>query len=157
MIPNSSHKPPASSKAPNQDLKDKDLLSTFKIKIERQNLDYGCIKDRRQYPNQEPDAKLQLGTSSLYQSLKWGLKGHVCSLHLQNQDREPKFGSYVYQNQWPYPYQDQDAKPHSGTSSILKSLKSGFKWYWSSLHLQNQNRELKFGHGWNKDQWPYPN
>ena len=41
---NSSKKPPASSKDPNQDLKNMDVLYTFKIKIECQNLEYKCIK-----------------------------------------------------------------------------------------------------------------
>ena len=45
-IPNPSQEPPASSKAPNEDLKDMDVLCTFKIKIESQNLDHGCIKDQ---------------------------------------------------------------------------------------------------------------
>ena len=40
-----SQEPSASSKAPNDDLKDMDVLCTFKIKIESQNLDHGCIKD----------------------------------------------------------------------------------------------------------------
>ena len=96
-MPNPSQEPPASSKAPNEDLKDMDVLCTFKIKIESQNLDHGCIKDQWPYPNQDQDAKPQSGTSSILQSPKWGLKGHGCSLHLQNQDREPKFGSWVYQ------------------------------------------------------------
>ena len=39
-----SQEPPASSKAPNQDSKDKDVLCTFKIKIESQNLKYGSKK-----------------------------------------------------------------------------------------------------------------
>ena len=39
----------------------------------------------------------QSGTSSILQSPKWELKGHWCPLHLQNQDREPKFRSWVYQ------------------------------------------------------------
>ena len=39
-----SQEPLASSKAPNQDLKDMDVLCTFKIKIESQNLEYRCIK-----------------------------------------------------------------------------------------------------------------
>ena len=43
---NPSQEPPASSKAPNQDLMDIDVLCTFKIKIESQNLDHGCIKDQ---------------------------------------------------------------------------------------------------------------
>ena len=35
-MPNPSQKPQVSSKAPNQDLKDMDVLCTFKIKIENQ-------------------------------------------------------------------------------------------------------------------------
>ena len=95
--PNPSQEPPASSKAPNEDLKDMDVLCTFKIKIESQNSDHGCIKDQWPYPNQDQDSKPQSGTSSVLQSPKWGLKGHGCSLHLQNRDREPKFESWVYQ------------------------------------------------------------
>ena len=37
-MPNPSQEPPASSKAPNEVLKDMDVLYTFKIKIESQNL-----------------------------------------------------------------------------------------------------------------------
>merc|ERR1711954_58738 len=45
-MPNPSHEPPGSSKAPNQDLKDMDNLCTFKIKIQSQNLAYGYTKDQ---------------------------------------------------------------------------------------------------------------
>ena len=45
-MPNSSKEPPASSKAPNQDLKDMDVLCTFKVKVESQNSEYGCINDQ---------------------------------------------------------------------------------------------------------------
>ena len=38
--------PPAPNKAPNQDIKDVDVLCTFKIKIESRNLEHGCIKDQ---------------------------------------------------------------------------------------------------------------
>ena len=72
------------------------------------------------YPNQYQDAKPQSGTSSILQSPKWGLKGHGCSLHLQNQDREPKFGIWSTKDQWPYPNQYQDAKPQSGTHIQIK-------------------------------------
>ena len=44
MIP--SREPPASSKAPKKDFKDMDVLCTFKIKRESQNLDHGCVKDQ---------------------------------------------------------------------------------------------------------------
>ena len=43
---NPNQEPPQSSKAPNEDLKDMDVLCTFKIKIESQNLDQGYIKDQ---------------------------------------------------------------------------------------------------------------
>ena len=44
--PNPSQEPQASSKAPNDDLNDMDVLCTFKIKIESQNLDHGYFKDQ---------------------------------------------------------------------------------------------------------------
>ena len=49
QMQNPSQEPPASSKAPNQDLKDMDVLCTFKIKIESKNLEYEYIKDQWQY------------------------------------------------------------------------------------------------------------
>merc|ERR1711954_47001 len=69
-IPNPSQEPPASSKAPNQDLKDLDVLCTFKIKTESQNSEHRCIKDQCQYSNQDQDAQPQFGTSSVLQSPK---------------------------------------------------------------------------------------
>ena len=56
-MPNPSKRYPASAKAPNEDLKDINVLCTFKFKIERQNLDHGCIKYLWSYPNQDQDAK----------------------------------------------------------------------------------------------------
>ena len=96
-IPNPSQKPPASSKALNEDLKDMGVLWTLNIKIESQNLVQESIKDQWPYTNKEKDSKPKSGNSSILQSPKWGLKGHGCSLHLQNRDREPKFVSWVYQ------------------------------------------------------------
>merc|ERR1711954_144143 len=96
-MPNSSQEPSVSSKAPNDDLKDLDVLCIFKIKIESQNSDHECIQGQLPYPNQDQDVKPKSGTSSILQSPRSGLKGHGCSLHLQNQDREPKFGIWVYQ------------------------------------------------------------
>ena len=58
-MPSSSQKPPATFKAPNEDLKDMDVLCTFKIKIESQDLDHGCVKDQGPYQNQDQDAKPQ--------------------------------------------------------------------------------------------------
>ena len=50
-MPNPSQEPPA----PNEDLKDMDVLCTFKIKIESQNSEQGCIKYQQPYSYQEPD------------------------------------------------------------------------------------------------------
>ena len=69
-MPNPSQEPPASSKAPGQDLKDMDVLCTFKIKIESQNLDHQYIRDLSSYANKDQDAKPQSGTSSILQSPK---------------------------------------------------------------------------------------
>ena len=41
---NPSQEPPAPIKAPNQDLRDIDVLCTLQVKIESQNLELGCIK-----------------------------------------------------------------------------------------------------------------
>ena len=59
---------PLSSKAPYQDLKVMDVLCIFKVKIESQNLEYGCIQDQWPYLNQDQDAKPQSGTSSILES-----------------------------------------------------------------------------------------
>ena len=64
-ILNPSQETPVSSKVQNQDSKDMDALCTFRIKLESQNLDHGCIKDQWPYPNQDQD---QLGYSSILQS-----------------------------------------------------------------------------------------
>ena len=45
-VQNPSQEPPASSKCPNENLKDIDVLCTFKIKIEKQNLEHSCTKDK---------------------------------------------------------------------------------------------------------------
>ena len=69
-MPNPSQEPQASSKAPNDDLKDLDVLWTFKFKIESQNLDHGCTKNQWPYLNQDKDAKTQSGISSIHKSSK---------------------------------------------------------------------------------------
>ena len=144
-MPKLSQEPPASSKALNEDLKDMDALCTFKIRIESQNSDHWYIKDQGPYRNWDQDAKLQSGTSSVLQSPKWGLKGHGCSLLFQNQDREPKFGIWVYQRPVTISKSISGFQTPSGTYSILQSPRSGLKGQGCSLHLQSQDREPKFG------------
>ena len=58
-MPKPSQEPAAFSKAPNEDLMDIDVLCSFKINIESQNLVNGCIKDKLQNSNQDKDAKHQ--------------------------------------------------------------------------------------------------
>ena len=72
-VQNPSQEHPVSSKAPNQDLKDMDVLCTFKLKIKSQSMEHGWTKDKWPPPNQDLDAKPQLGTSSVLQSLKSGI------------------------------------------------------------------------------------
>ena len=122
-------------KTQNEDLKDMDVLCTFKIKIESQNSEYGSIKDQCPYKNQDQDAKPKSGTSSTLQSPKSGLKGHRWSLHLENQDREPKFGTWMYQRPMIISKIKSRCKSKSGASSILQILKSELKGYGCSLHL----------------------
>ena len=78
---------PAFSKFTNQDLKDTNVLCTFKIQIESQYSELWCIKDYWPYINQDQDAKPQSGTSSVLHCPKSWLEWHKCSLHLQNQER----------------------------------------------------------------------
>ena len=52
-MPNPSQEPPASSKTPHKDLKDIDVLCTFKINVESQNFEHGSMKDQVAYPNQD--------------------------------------------------------------------------------------------------------
>ena len=47
---NPNQKPPVPTNAPNKDKKDMDVLCTFKIEIECQNLEYGSIKDQDPKP-----------------------------------------------------------------------------------------------------------
>ena len=72
-MPYPSQEPSVSSKAPTQDLKDMDVLCTFRIKVESQNLEYGWKKTsdhiqiniRMQNPSQEPPASSKAPTQDL--------------------------------------------------------------------------------------------
>ena len=78
---------------PDQDL----LISQLWTVLEGWNFEGTSSSVKNPYSIKDQDYKLQSGASSILQSPKWGLKGHGCSLHLQNQDREPKFSSGLYQ------------------------------------------------------------
>ena len=72
------------------------------------------------YPNKDQDAKPQSGTSIVLQSPKSGLKGHGCSLHLQNHSEGKKSKDGCIKNHWPYQNQDQDSNPSEETPASSK-------------------------------------
>ena len=81
------------------------ILNFTQSKLTVSELSLICVRSKLQrtskqgswpYSNEYQDAKPQSGTSSIRLSPKWRFKGHGCSLQLQNQDREPKIGSWVY-------------------------------------------------------------
>ena len=78
-------------------------------------------------------------------------------MHLQNQDRGPNFGTWIYQRPVTYPNKDQDVKPQSGTSCVLQSPKSGIKGHRCSFHLQIKIEIQNSDYGYINDQWPYTN
>ena len=122
-----------------------DDLCTFKIKIGSQNSEYGCTKHQWPYANHDQDAKPQLGTSSILKSPKSGLKGHGWSFHLQNQDREQKFRLWMNQRPMTISKSISGWKPPIRNFSILQTPKLGLKEHGYFLHLQNQDRDKKFG------------
>merc|ERR1711954_523775 len=98
----SSQEPPASSKAQTQDMGVSKTSDYIQIKIKMPN------------PSQKHPASAKA-------------PNHGCYLPLQNQGRDPKFGSWLYQRPVTYPNQDQDAELQSGASSILQSPNQDFK------------------------------
>ena len=96
-MPNSNQKPSSILQTLNQDLKDMDVLCTFKAKGLTQDLEHGYVKDQGPYSNQDQDAKTQSGTSSILQSPESGLEGYGWPLNLQNQYREPKLRMWANQ------------------------------------------------------------
>ena len=108
--PNPSQESPASSKAQNQDLKEMDVLCTFKIKKESLNLDHECIKDQWPYQNQNHYAIFQSGTSSLLKIPEWGHQDMVvlCTFKMKKESKNLEYG--CIKDQWPYQNEDQAAK-----------------------------------------------
>ena len=92
-----SQEPPESPKAPNLDFKHMGVLCTFKIKIDKPKFGLWYYQRPMAISKSRSRCQPQSGTSSILQMPKWRLKGHGCSLHLQNQDRELKFRTWVYQ------------------------------------------------------------
>ena len=94
-VPNPSQEPPASSKAPNEDLKDMGNL------LHLQNLDrepkFRSWSYQRQLTISKSRSRCQTPVRNLQQPSKPQIKNHRFSLLIQNQNRESKFGTLVYQ------------------------------------------------------------
>ena len=157
-IPNTSQEPLTSSKAHNENLKDMNVLQTFKINRDSHNLEHECIKDHWQYLNQDHDVKHNSGISNVLEIPKWGLKGHQCFLHFQIQDVKPKFGSLVSQRPLTI------SKTRSRCQTPVRNLQHPPKLPnvdWKdmdvlcafTIKIKSQNLD----HRYIKDQWPYSN
>ena len=107
--------------SPKSGLKDMDVLCTFKIKIESQNSDHGCLKEQWKRTKKDQDPKPQSETSSILQTPNEDLKemGVLCTFKIKIESLNLDHG--FIKDKWPYPNQDQDEKPQSGTSSIIQS------------------------------------
>ena len=119
MILNLSNEPPASSKAPNQALKDMDVLCTFKIKIKSKNSDHEYIKDQWPYPNQDHDKRPHSEATNILQGFKLWVREHGYSLNPQNQNRKPIFVTWGYYTLVTISHFYLDTNLQSGTSSLL--------------------------------------
>ena len=127
-IPNLNHHPPVFSKALNQDLKDMNVLCTFKTKIGSQNLEHGCtivpktsdpfsIKIKILNPSQDPLAFLKASNQDFKDMDILG------AFKIKIEGKKLEHGST--KDQWPYPNQYQDDESQSWTSSVLQRPKSG--------------------------------
>ena len=79
----------------------------------------------------------------------------LCTFKIKVESQNSDHG-YI-KDQWPYPNQYLDAKPQSGTSSVLQSPKWGLKGHdvlcTLKIKIESQNLDC----GCIKDQWPYMN
>ena len=122
-----SQEPPASSKAPNHDLKDMDVLCSFKIKIKSQHLEHGCIKtsDHIHIMVKIPDPRQEHPASAkaIYQDLKDTYVPCTFEIKIESHKLDQGFSK----NQGPYPNQDHAAKPQSGTNNVSRCSKVGLE------------------------------
>ena len=98
--------------------------------------DHIKINIRMQNPSQDPPSSSKSPNEDLKDV------DVFCTFKIKVEGRNSDYG--CTKDQWPYPHQYQDAKPQSGTSSILQSHKSVQKGRGCSLHLKNQDRKPKF-------------
>ena len=123
---NPSQEPPASSETPNQELNDMDVPSPSNSRQRPEIWNMGVsrtsdhIQIKIKMPN--PSHELPVSSKSLSQNLN-----DMEVLYFQNQDREKKCGTWVYQTPVTISRSDQDAKHQSGTSSPKKAPNQDLK------------------------------
>ena len=99
--------------------------------------DYIQIKIKMPNPSQEPPVSLKAPNEYLkYIDV-------LCTFKIRIESQN--FYHRYIKDQGPNPNQYQNAKPQSGTSSILQSPKLGLIGHACSLRLQNQDTGTKFG------------
>ena len=129
-IPNPTKELPASAKAPNPDLKDMDVLCSYKIKIESQTLKRGW-----QYPKQDTDSQPQSGSTAFSKAKNHNIVVQKTFDHIQinikmpNPSQEPVASSKAPNED----FEDMD------DLCIFK------------IKIESKNLD----HGCIKDKWPY--
>ena len=134
----SSDKPPSSSKAPNQDSKDIEVLCTLKIQIKTQIV---ILVYQRPVIISISKSRCKTPIRNLKhpQKSQSGHNGLGCSLHLHHQDRELKFGTWVYQRT------ETISISKSRSKTPVKNLRHPSKpKSWLKLHLCLQNFQNHF-------------
>ena len=93
-MPHPNQKPPASFKAPNEDLKNMDILGTLAIKKESQNLVYGITKDQLPYPNTYQDANPQSEPTASSKASNQDLKDMdvLCTFNIKKESQNLVYG-----------------------------------------------------------------
>ena len=94
--------------------------------------DYIQIKIKMPNPSQEPPASSKASNDN---SKNMDV---LCTFKIKIEC--PNLDHGYIKDQWPYPNWDQDAKPQSGTSSILQSPKLWLKGHGCSLHPKTHDR-----------------
>ena len=133
-----------SSKAPNEDLKDMNVLCTFKIKIKAKLLIIGISKtrDQDQFKIQMPNPSREPPMSSKAPNEDFKDMDDLGTLKIKIEGKN--LGHRSTKDQSPYTNQDQDVKPKSGTSSIFQSSKSGLVCF-CTFKIKTESQNLEYG------------
>ena len=83
------------------------------------------ISDHIQIEMEMPNPSQEPPLSSKAPIQDWEDIDIICTFKIKIESQILKHG--IIKDQWPYPNQDQDAKPQSGTSSILQFPKPQMK------------------------------